>query len=102
MRRRPWRGRSLRASRGNRRRPQEIGDCPRIRTATIDIEAYERLSSARKANESFSTVIKRIVKPPFDVDGYVARVTAKPLCVDAVRAIERRIRARRARSARSR
>ena len=72
------------------------------KTITIDIEAYERLSSARKANESFSTVIKRVVKPPFDVDGYVARVTAKPLCVDAVRAVERHIRARRAPSARPR
>jgi tRNA(fMet)-specific endonuclease VapC len=72
------------------------------KTITIDLEAYERLSSARRTNESFSTVIKRVVRPPFDVGAYCARVAAQPLSAETVRAVERQIRRRRTPSTRTR
>lgn len=40
----------------------------------IDMEAYERLCSVRRENESFSQVIKRVFKPPFDLDAYRKRL----------------------------
>ncbi len=72
------------------------------KTITIDIEAYERLASVRKANESFSEAIKRVVTRPLDPQAYLARLSANPLSAAAVRAIEDHIRARRAPSVRQR
>lgn len=46
------------------------------KTITIDIEAYRRLKRARRGDESFSRVIKRVVRPPFDVEAYLARLDA--------------------------
>ena len=34
-----------------------------VKTITIDMEAYETLSAAKNANESFSRVIKRRFRP---------------------------------------
>ena len=34
-----------------------------VKTITIDMEAYELLSAARRSNESFSTVIKTVLGP---------------------------------------
>ena len=34
-----------------------------VKTITIDLEAYELLSAARRSNESFSTVIKNVLVP---------------------------------------
>ena len=58
------------------------------KTISIDVEAYERLRSIRHENESFSQVIKRVVKPQFDVKAYLERVRERPLSEEAVAAIE--------------
>ena len=44
------------------------------KTISIDLEAYERLRAVRHENESFSQVIKRVVKPPFDFEAFRKRV----------------------------
>jgi predicted CopG family antitoxin len=46
--------------------PQESGFMA-IKTTRVDLEAYERLKAIEKEGESFSQVIKRVVKQPFDV-----------------------------------
>jgi predicted CopG family antitoxin len=38
------------------------------KTIRINLEAYERLKNHKKPSESFSQTIKRVVRPPFDVD----------------------------------
>ena len=46
------------------------------KTISIDIEAYRRLKSARRGDESFSRVIKRVVRPPFDLEAYLKGIDA--------------------------
>ena len=65
-----------------------------VKTITIDMEAYERLSSVKKKDESFSQAIKRIVRKPFDIDRLIAKLEkVDPAVWDAV---EEQVRARRA------
>ena len=61
------------------------------RTITIDLEAYRRLASVRAENESFSQVIKRVVRRPVNLPDLLARIRAHPLSEEAVRAIEEQI-----------
>ena len=61
------------------------------KTISIDLEAYERLRAVRHENESFSQVIKRVVKPPFDVRGYLKGIRDCPLSDEAVAAIEEHV-----------
>jgi predicted CopG family antitoxin len=66
-----------------------------VKTITIDMEAYERLRSVRKANESFSQTIKRVVQKPFDLDAWLKRVGDNPLSPKTVKAIEQEVKNRR-------
>ena len=72
------------------------------KTISIDIEAYERLRSVRKDNESFSQTIKRVVKPPFDFEAFRKKVENFSLSDKAAEAIEEQIRSRRRPSTRER
>jgi len=66
------------------------------KTITIDLEAYERLKAHKQENESFSQTIKRLLRPPFDLDEYLKRIRANPMSKEAIDAVEEQIRRRRA------
>lgn len=72
------------------------------KTIAIDLDAYKRLKTAKRRDESFSQVIKRVVPRPFDVDEWLARVKRNGISDDAARAIEERVEARRRPSRRDR
>ena len=58
------------------------------KTISIDLEAYSRLKRAKARSESFSMAIKRIVRPPFDLEAWLKMLRRNPLSEDAYRAIE--------------
>ncbi len=61
------------------------------KTISIDLEAYERLRAVRQEHESFSQVIKRVVKPPFDVEAFRRDIERSSLSDEAIEAIEQQI-----------
>ena len=64
------------------------------KTISIDIEAYERLRGAKRAEESFSQAIKRLIRPPIDLDEWFASLDRDPMDEMALRAIEKAVRER--------
>ena len=72
------------------------------KTITIDLEAYNRLKAVRRDHESFSQIIKRVVRARLDVDAYMARLDENPMSRNATAAIEEHLRRRHAPSERTR
>lgn len=58
------------------------------KTITIDTEAYDRLKAVRKETESFSQAIKRVVKKPLDVQGFLRKIGKRSLSDKATAAVE--------------
>ena len=73
-----------------------------VKTITIDMEAYRRLKSVKRKDESFSRVIKRVVQPPFDVEAFLRRAAESPMSPEAIEAVEEHIRFRHIPSTRQR
>ncbi len=72
------------------------------KTISIDVEAYGRLKAVQREAESFSQVIKRVVRKPLDVPRFVKRIDEQPVSEEATAAIESQIRRRRRPSTRRR
>ncbi len=72
------------------------------KTISIDTEAYDRLKAVQQEAESFSQVIKRVVREPLDVRRFVKRIGEQPISDEAAAAIESQIRNRRQPSGRRR
>ncbi|HNS23152.1 MAG TPA: antitoxin VapB family protein [Sedimentisphaerales bacterium] len=72
------------------------------KTISIDIEAYERLKAVQGEAESFSQVIKRVVREPLDVGQFIKRIAKQPISDEAATAIESHVESRRQSSGRRR
>lgn len=72
------------------------------KTISIDVEAYDRLKAVQKENESFSQVIKRVVRKPFDAQMLLDKIQDHPISDEAATAIESHVRRRHRPSARRR
>jgi len=61
------------------------------KTISLDLEAYNRLKKAKMKSESFSQAIKRLIKPPFDVEKWLKTVEENRLSDEAYEGIEQAI-----------
>jgi predicted CopG family antitoxin len=65
------------------------------KTISVDLEAYRRLKSVQKENESFSQTIKRVIRKPVDLEALFSWLNSDPLSPEAVAAVEQQIAQRR-------
>lgn len=72
-----------------------------VKTITIDMEAYDLLSSQKVAGQSFSQVIKAHFRPQPTVGRFLARMRASRLSTEALDAVERQVQARKLSPARA-
>jgi predicted CopG family antitoxin len=67
------------------------------KTISIDVEAYNRLKKAKRKEESFSEVIKRVVPVPFDLEEWLEAMRKDPFSDEFSEAVEQQVANRRAR-----
>ncbi len=72
------------------------------KTISVDREAYNRLKAVQKEGESFSQVIKRVVRKPLDVQRFLRRIDEQPISDETAAAIEAHLKRRRRASKRRR
>jgi predicted CopG family antitoxin len=72
------------------------------KTISIDVEAYKRLKSVQKPNESFSQTIKRAIRPAFDLQQWLKKVRSSRLSDETLAAVEGQIAHRRRKNRRER
>jgi predicted CopG family antitoxin len=65
------------------------------KTISIDVDAYERLKSVKRENESFSQTIRRVVRRPNEILKVIERLGRDPLSDEAISAVEQVIKERR-------
>ncbi len=66
-----------------------------VKTITIDLEAYERLAKEKKEGESFSQVIKRVLRPRYmSATGLLKAVEMTALAEGTLDRIEEVVRGR--------
>ncbi len=68
------------------------------KTIKIDEEALSRLEAVKRGGESYSAVIKRVVKEPVNFEAWARKVRRNRLKPTTIRAIESHIKDRRGRS----
>ncbi len=66
-----------------------------VKTITIDIAAYDALSKRKRTNESFSQVIKRILREDrYSAKNLLSHLTATALSDETLDAVEKQVRLR--------
>ena len=66
------------------------------KTISIDLDAYARLKSVQRENESFSQTIKRVIHKPLDVEQWLAAIARNRPSDEVLDVVEQVVAQRRA------